>query len=171
MVSLIQSNYMGFGSGIVVPGTGVSLHNRGAGFSLSPGHPNLVGPKKRPLHTIIPGFTTDDAGHPLMAFGFMGGPMQAQGHVQMVLRVHRFHQDPQAAVDAPRWRVLRGRRVIVEPSMPTTTVQELRALGHEVAVSHDHNHFEFGGAQLIVRSGNGYLAGSDRRKDGCALAW
>ena len=100
MVSLIQSNYMGFGSGIVVPGTGISLQNRGHGFNLKPGHPNCVGPRKRPYQTIIPGFLTDRANQPLMSFGVMGGHMQPQGHVQMVTRVVDHGQNPQAASDA-----------------------------------------------------------------------
>ena len=110
MISYIQSNYMGFGSGVVVPGTGISLQNRGAGFVLRPGHANEVGPRKRPFHTIIPGFATTATGQPLMAFGLMGGLMQAQGHVQLALRILAYGQNPQAASDAPRWRVLRGRQ-------------------------------------------------------------
>ncbi len=104
MVSYIQSNYMGFGSGVVVPGTGISMQNRGAGFSLKPGHPNLVGPGKRPFQTIIPGFLTKD-GKPVMSFGVMGGQMQPQGHTQMVTRIVDYHQNPQAASDGPRWIV------------------------------------------------------------------
>ena len=103
MVSYIQSNYSGFGSGVVVPGTGISLQNRGFGFSLAEGHPNQVGPRKRPFHTIIPGFVMA-GGDPLMAFGLMGGPIQAQGHLQIVLRTQLWDQDPQTAADAPRWR-------------------------------------------------------------------
>ena len=117
MISFIQSNYMGFGSGVVVPGTGISLQNRGAGFTLRRGHPNEVGPRKRPFHTIIPGFATTADGRPLMAFGLMGGPMQAQGHVQLALRILALGQNPQAAADAPRWRVVSGRRLAVEPDM------------------------------------------------------
>ena len=107
MVSYIQSNYRGFGSGIVVPGIGVALNNRGACFSLDPGHPNCVGPRKRPFNTIIPGFATV-GGAPLAAFGVMGGSMQPQGHVQIALRLFARGQNPQAAIDAPRWRVEGG---------------------------------------------------------------
>ena len=117
MVSLVQSNYKGFGSGIVVPGTGISLQNRGFGFSLDPAHPNVVAPGKRPFQTIIPGFASDEHG-PAMAFGMMGGPMQAQGHLQLFERIRRHRQTPQAAIDAPRWRALGGRRVAVEAHCP-----------------------------------------------------
>src|SRR5690606_38131676 len=118
IVSLIQSNYKGFGSGVVVPGTGIALHNRGCGFSTRAGHPNQVGPGKRPFHTIIPGFMMRD-GKPFASFGLMGGSIQAQGHVQMACRVADFGQNPQAASDAPRWRVADdNRQVRVEWNMP-----------------------------------------------------
>ncbi|MBS0609653.1 MAG: gamma-glutamyltransferase, partial [Proteobacteria bacterium] len=171
MVSFIQSNYMGFGSGVVVPGTGVSLQNRGHGFSLTPGHANEVGPRKRPSHTIIPAFAMHADGRPQMAFGVMGGPMQSQGHVQMALRVLRYGQNPQAAADAPRWRVTGGRGVAVEPHFDAAVVAQLRALGHEVTVEEGNGVFAFGGAQLVLRQGDCYIAGSDPRKDGCAVAF
>jgi len=172
MVSFIQSNYMGFGSGVVVPGTGISLQNRGHGFTLERGHPNQVAPGKRPFQTIIPGFAMDAAGAPLMAFGVMGGAMQAQGHVQMALRVLRYRQNPQAAADAPRWRVTAGRTLAVEPAMPADLLAGLQALGHELRVEPPDGIFGFGGAQLIVKSGEGaYVAGSDPRKDGQAVAF
>ena len=173
MVSFIQSNYMGFGSGVVVPGTGISMQNRGAGFTLAAGHPNQVGPRKRPFHTIIPGFVMDRAGAPLMAFGVMGGLMQAQGHVQMALRVLRYGQHPQAAADAPRWRVLEGRRVLVEAAMPAETISGLAELGHDIVIEPPSiGIFGFGGAQLIMRGEEGtYVAGSDPRKDGQAVAF
>ncbi|TMG89341.1 MAG: gamma-glutamyltransferase family protein, partial [Betaproteobacteria bacterium] len=116
MVSLIQSNYMGFGSGIVVPGTGISLQNRGTGFSLQADHPNRVGPGKRPFHTIIPGFVTR-AGAPYATFGVMGGPIQPQGHVQTLVRLIDYRQQPQAVLDAPRWKVNRGLSLDVESGM------------------------------------------------------
>jgi gamma-glutamyltranspeptidase/glutathione hydrolase len=171
MVSFIQSNYAGFGSGVVVPGTGVSLQNRGAGFVLDPAHQNVVGPRKRPFQTIIPGFLM--AGDtPRMSFGVMGGPMQAQGHVQMVLRTQLWGQDPQMAVDAPRWRVTEGLGVALESTLPGATIEKLRAMGHDVALEAPDNAFGFGGAQLIHRLGaRGYVAGSDPRKDGAAMGF
>ncbi|MFC4350437.1 gamma-glutamyltransferase family protein [Fodinicurvata halophila] len=171
MVSFIQSNYQGFGSGVVVPETGISLQNRGAGFRLEPGHPNCVGPRKLPFHTIIPGFLTR-GGEPLTSYGVMGGPMQAQGHVQMVLRMLDYGQTPQTASDAPRWRVTKGRRVAMEASFPAETLEGLRALGHEISVEPPEAAFGFGGAQLIHRMDNGiYIAGSDHRKDGQAVGF
>ncbi|RDC72604.1 gamma-glutamyltransferase family protein [Rhodovulum sp. 12E13] len=171
MVSFIQSNYAGFGSGVVVPGTGISLQNRGAGFTLEPGHPNEVGPRKRPFHTIIPGFVMRD-GVPDMSFGVMGGPMQAQGHVQMVLRTQAWGQDVQSAADAPRWRFVEGRTVACEETMPEATRAALSSMGHEIVVEAPDNAFGFGGAQLIRRlPGGGYMAGSDPRKDGCAIGF
>lgn len=169
MVSFIQSNYVGFGSGVVVPGTGISLQNRGAGFTLEEGHPNRVGPSKRPFHTIIPAFLTE-GGRPRTAFGVMGGPMQPQGHVQMVLRTVAWGQNPQAAADAPRWRVVEGRTVALEAGVAPDVVRALAALGHDVTTSAPEASFAFGGAQLIERlPGGGYAAGSDPRKDGLAL--
>lgn len=172
MVSFIQSNYMGFGSGVVVPETGISLQNRGRAFSPDPGHPNAVGPRKRPFHTIIPGFVMDAGGAPLMAFGVMGGPMQAQGHVQMALRVLQYGQGPQSAADAPRWRVMNGRALAAEPSLPASLIAGLGALGHEITIEPLDGVFGFGGAQLILRGNDGiYVAGSDPRKDGQAAAF
>ena len=170
MVSYIQSNYAGFGSGVVIPGTGIHLQNRGFGFTAEKGHPNEVGPNKRPFHTIIPGFVMKD-GAPLMSFGVMGGPMQAQGHTQMVVRTAVYGQNPQAASDAPRWRFVEGRKVAVEYEMPVATVEGLAALGHEIDRDSPDNSFAFGGAQLIHRFGDGYVAGSDHRKDGAAVGF
>lgn len=171
MVSFIQSNYMGFGSGVVVPGTGISLQNRGHGFTLQAGHANRVAPRKRPSHTIIPAFAMHADGTPRLAFGVMGGPMQSQGHTQMALRVLRYGQNPQAAADAPRWRVTGGKGVAVEPHFDPAVVAALRALGHEVTVEDGNGVFAFGGAQLVLREGGHYIAGSDPRKDGQAVAF
>ena len=171
MVSFIQSNYLGFGSGVVVPGTGISLQNRGHGFSLQAGHANEVGPRKRPSHTIIPAFAMHADGRPQMAFGVMGGPMQSQGHLQMALRVLHYGQNPQAAADAPRWRVTGGLSVAVETSFDTDVANALRARGHVVSFDGGNGVFAFGGAQLVVKEGDSYIAGSDPRKDGQAVAF
>jgi gamma-glutamyltranspeptidase/glutathione hydrolase len=167
MVSFIQSNYWGFGSGIVIPGTGIAMQNRGYGFTLQPNHPNQVGPRKRPFHTIIPAFVTRD-GKPLMSFGVMGGPMQAQGHVQMMTRIFDHHQNPQAASDAPRWRVDGGLEVSVEQGFAPEVIDELTARGHQIKFA---DAVEFGGAQLIYKLDEGYLAASDHRKDGQAVGF
>jgi gamma-glutamyltranspeptidase / glutathione hydrolase len=169
MVSYIQSNYAGFGSGVVVPGTGISLQNRGAAFSLEANHPNRVGPGKRPFHTIIPGMLMQ-GGAPLMSFGVMGGPIQAQGHVQMVLRSQLWGQDVQTAIDAPRWRVTEGLGVACEPSFEPDTLESLRVIGHDITLETPDTAFGFGGAQLVHRlPSGGYAAGSDPRKDGQAV--
>ncbi len=171
MVSFIQSNYSGFGSGVVVPGTGISLQNRGAGFVTEAGHPNRVGPRKRPFHTIIPGFLMT-GGAPGMSFGVMGGPIQAQGHLQMTLRTQLWGQDVQTAADAPRWRVTTGLGVAVETAMEPATREALAARGHALDCGAPDAAFGFGGAQLIHRlPGGGYAAGSDPRKDGAAVGF
>ncbi|HET9045714.1 MAG TPA: gamma-glutamyltransferase family protein [Casimicrobiaceae bacterium] len=169
MVSLIQSNYMGFGSGAVVPGTGISLQNRGAGFVLKPGHPNEVGGGKRPYHTIIPGFCTRD-GAPWAAFGVMGGPIQPPGHVQMMVRVNDFAMNPQAALDAPRWKVNAGRSIELEASAAPELRQGLVALGH-VMESVPDSYMDFGAGQFIVKIDDGYVAASDPRRDGQAAGF
>jgi len=168
MVSFIQSNYEGFGSGCVVERYGVSLQNRGSAFTLDPAHPNVVGPGKRPFHTIIPGFVTR-GGAPLMAFGVMGGPIQAQGHAQLVTRILRFGQSVQTAVDAPRFRALGGRRIAIERHFPAATLEALSAMGHELIQEAPGVAFGFGGAQAIMRTDGIYAAGSDPRKDGHAV--
>ena len=166
MVSYIQSNYAGFGSGVCIPGTGISLQNRGAGFSLDPSSQNVVGPSKRPFHTIIPAFLMKNEA-PLMSFGVMGGPMQAQGHLQMTLRTQLWQQDPQMAIDAPRWRATQGLGVACEETIDVNIIEELKNLGHDLQMEAPDNAFGFGGAQLIVRLDNGvYIGGSESRKDG-----
>ena len=172
MVSFIQSNYMGFGSGIVVPGYGVSLQNRGHGFTLDPTRENLVGPGKRPFHTIIPAFLMKD-GQPQMSYGVMGGDMQPQGHLQTLVRMLDYRQQPQAACDAPRWRYAGG-IVNNEAGMPESTVQGLRALGHQVQPFAD-SYQDYGAGQFIWRLGDpaveGYAAASDPRRDGQAAGF
>jgi gamma-glutamyltranspeptidase/glutathione hydrolase len=169
MLSFIQSNYMGFGSGVVVPGTGISLQNRGYGFNLQRGHPNEVGPRKRPFQTIIPGFLTRN-GEPVMSFGVMGGAMQAQGHTQMVVRLVDYNQNPQACSDGPRWHVNADFSVSFEDRVPASVQEELTRRGHRIVPS-DRPMFGFGGAQLIHRLDDGYCAASDHRKDGCAIGF
>ncbi len=172
MVSYIQSNYMGFGSGVVVPGTGISLQNRGACFTLQPGHPNQVGAGKRPFHTIIPAFLTRD-GKPLMSFGVMGGDMQPQGHLQVTVRMLDYGQNPQAAADAPRWKVSKNGEVLLEPNIPSAVVEGLRNRGHRVRVSMrgEVEIGSYGSAQLIYRVEGGYVAGSEGRRDGQAVGF
>jgi gamma-glutamyltranspeptidase/glutathione hydrolase len=170
MVSFIQSNYHGFGSGVVVPGTGVSLHNRGRNFSLAPGHRNQVAPGKRPMHTIIPAFITRN-GEAFASFGVMGGNMQAQGHVQMMQQLVDLGRNPQAAVDAPRFRVEAGPRVMLEAHTPEEVVKALHARGHNVDVR-PHDSLDFGAAQVILRQRHGgYIAASDPRRDGQAVGY
>jgi len=169
MVSFIQSNYMGFGSGVVVPGYGLSLQNRGHGFTLDPSSDNLVGPGKRPFHTIIPAFLTKD-GQPVMSYGVMGGDMQPQGHLQTLVRMLDYRQQPQAACDAPRWRWNSG-LLNAEQGFDAATVQGLRALGHRVEPFAD-SYQDYGAGQFIWRLGDpateGYVAASDSRRDGLA---
>jgi gamma-glutamyltranspeptidase/glutathione hydrolase len=168
MVSLIQSNYMGFGSGVVVPGYGISLQNRGHGFSLDAGSPNAVAPGKRPFHTIIPAFLMKD-GAPQMSYGVMGGNMQPQGHVQTLMRMLLAQQQPQAACDAPRWKVMQGLDIEVESAMPMSVVDELTRRGHRITRAND-SYMDFGSGQFIWRLGDpgvdGYVAASDSRRDG-----
>ena len=173
MVSFIQSNYMGFGSGVVLPEWGLSLQNRGHAFSLDPASPNCVAPRKRPFHTIIPGFLTKD-GLPQMSFGVMGANMQPQGHLQTLVRMLVYGQQPQAACDAPRWRFNQGLELNVEATMPSATTFELRELGHQIEVIHD-SYQDFGAGQFIWRLGDpaveGYVAASDPRRDGQAAGY
>jgi gamma-glutamyltranspeptidase / glutathione hydrolase len=173
MVSFIQSNYMGFGSGVVVPEWGLSLQNRGHAFSLDAASPNCVAPRKRPFHTIIPGFLTK-AGLPQMSFGVMGGNMQPQGHLQTLVRMLVYRQQPQAACDAPRWRFNQNLSINVEAAMPQATTLKLRELGHRIEVLKD-SYQDFGAGQFIWRLGDpaveGYVAASDSRRDGQAAGY
>ena len=164
MVSLIQSNYMGFGSAVVVPGTGISLQNRANGFSLAAGHPNEVAGSKRPFHTIIPGFVTRN-GAPLAAFGVMGGPMQPPGHVQTITRLVDQRMNAQAVLDAPRWKLIDALAVELESTASTALRDGLIALGHAITVP-PPNSLGFGSGQFIVKVDGGYMAGSDPRRDG-----
>ena len=169
MVSFINSLFDLFGSGVVVPGTGFALQDRGAGFTLEPGLPNTVAPGKRPFHTLIPGFVTklDASGveQPWLSFGVMGGSMQPQGHLQFLLNLLVFGMDLQDAIDAPRFRHFDGLRVALEPAIGDDVRRRLAALGHVIVPD---STVAFGGAQAILRLPRGYAAGSDPRKDGMA---
>jgi gamma-glutamyltranspeptidase/glutathione hydrolase len=166
MVSYIQSNYAGFGSGVVVDG--ISLQNRGSGFVLDPGHPNCVGPGKRPYQTIIPGFVTK-SGRPVMSFGVMGGTMQPQGHTQVMVRIADYEQSPQAACDGPRFRVVQGMEVSVEDGFPAASLAELKRRGHRIVTVDDYN--QFGCGQMIWKLDGGYFTASDPRRDGQAVGF
>lgn len=177
MVSFINSLFDEFGSGIVVPGTGFALHDRGLGFTLEPNLPNTVAPGKRPFHTLIPGFVTkpgpnsaaDGTGdEPYMSFGLMGGAMQAQGHAQFLINHFVFGMDVQAAMDAARFRHMSGASVIVESPITDDVVAQLKAMGHTVTFSQPS---QFGGSQAIIKLAHGYVAGSDPRKDGHAAGY
>jgi len=167
MISFIQSNFSGFGSGIVVPETGISLQNRGSGFVLDEGHPNQVAGGKRPYHTIIPAFVTRD-GQPLISYGVMGGHMQPQGHAQVMVRLFDYQQNPQAVLDAPRWRFDTGLDVGVEAAVGEEVLAELERRGHQLTVQPGA---QFGGGQLIYRLDDGYVAASEPRKDGQAVGF
>jgi len=176
MVSFIQSNYMGFGSGVVEPTYGVSLQNRGFGFSTDlngANAANLVAPGKRPFQTIIPAFLTQN-GQPVMSYGVMGGNMQPQGHMQTLVRMLDYGQNPQTACDAPRWRYNAGLSINAESNMDRGTVQGLNDLGHELEVIND-SYQDFGAGQFIWRMGDtkveGYVAASDPRRDGQAVGF
>ncbi|UVA80600.1 gamma-glutamyltransferase family protein [Pandoraea commovens] len=178
MVSFIQSNYMGFGSGVVVPDYGIALQNRGCGFSMDPKSANVVEGGKRPFHTIIPAFLTQKVNgqhEAVMSFGVMGGDMQPQGHLQSVVRMLDYGQQPQAACDAPRWKVNRDFTVDIESTMDRETVAGLVALGHKLK-SIDDPYMDFGSGQYIWRLDRndperGYVAASDSRRDGLAAGY
>lgn len=169
MVSFINSVFSSFGSGVVAPGTGFHLQNRGRGFTMEPDRPNTVGPRKEPFHTIIPGFVTREDGEggeePWLSFGVMGGAVQPQGHVQVLLNMVLFDMDLQEAIDAPRFRHFSGLRVGLEPPIGDAVRDALGARGHDVRTL---GRFQAGGGQGVLRLGRGWAAGSDPRKDGHA---
>jgi gamma-glutamyltranspeptidase/glutathione hydrolase len=177
MISFISSLAGGFGSGVVVPGTGFALQNRGVGFSLEEGRPNTAGPGRRPFHTIIPGFVTrtgaDGEQEPWMAYGIVGGFQQPQAHVQVFLNMVLFGMDPQQALDAARFNHLGGLKVGLEQPVDSEVIESLVSMGHE---HQDTSQILgglpilFGGGQAVVRGEAGYVAGSDPRRDGHAAA-
>jgi gamma-glutamyltranspeptidase/glutathione hydrolase len=169
MVSYIQSNYKGFGSGLVVPGTGIALHNRGCNFSLDLSHDNVLEPGKRPYHTIIPGFLSKGE-NAVGPFGVMGAFMQPQGHVQVVMNTIDFGLNPQAALDAPRWQWVDGKTVAVESHFPVHIAETLSRMGHDVKVYLDPS--SFGRGQIIWKDANGVLTGgTEPRTDGMVAVW
>lgn len=170
MVSWIQSLYMGFGCGLTAGTTGVQLQNRGANFVLEPGHPNEVGPGKRPYHTIIPGFITRN-GQAWSSFGVMGGFMQPQGHLQVGTNLVDFGMDPQSALDAPRFNWLREKEVALEPAVADAVRASLAERGH--ALVPKGKAMSYGGGQVIVRDPDSgvLIGGSEPRNDGMAVGW
>ncbi len=178
MISFIQSNYMGFGSGVVVADSGISLQNRGLGFSTDPRSPNVVAGGKRPFHTIIPGFLTrriDGHSKAVMSFGVMGGDMQPQGHLQTLVRMLDYGQQPQAACDAPRWKINRDFTIDVEPGFGAATVADLQAYGHRIKSIED-SYMDFGSGQFVWRLDpddleRGYVAASYSLRDGLVAGY
>lgn len=170
MVSYIQSNYMGFGSGIVIPNTGIALQNRGHNFSFDLAHANALGPNKKTLHTIIPGFLTKGS-EAVGPFGVMGGFMQPQGHMQVIMNSIDYKLNPQAALDAPRWQWMEKKKVVVEPNFDLSIVEGLMRLGHEISI--EPNVGSFGRGQIIWRNPkNGvYVAGTESRTDGSIASY
>lgn len=164
MVSFIQSNYMDFGSGIVIEDYGISLQNRGFDFSLNENDVNALAPGKRSYHTIIPGFITKDK-KAVGPFGVMGGYMQPQGHIQVAMNYIDFKLNPQMCLDAPRWQWMEGKRFIVEPDFDENLANQLRAKGHIIDVA--ENRFSFGRGQMIIRLENGvYVGATESRTEG-----
>jgi gamma-glutamyltranspeptidase/glutathione hydrolase len=168
-ISLIQSNFMGFGSGVVVPGTGISFQNRGSGFVLEKGHPNQIGPGKRSLHTILPGMVAHQ-GLPMMALGVTGGNMQPQGQVQLLNRMLGAGQNPQTAIDAPRFRITQGLSLNLEGQVSAQVAAELSELGHRIEPL-PPGYMDFGCAQVVSRLGDHWIGGADARKDGTVVGY
>jgi gamma-glutamyltranspeptidase/glutathione hydrolase len=168
VVSMISSLYKAFGSGVTVPGTGLALQNRGAGFTLEAAHPNRLAPGKRPFHTIIPAMILRE-GRPSLCFGVVGGMMQAQAHLQVASNLIDFQMNPQAALDAPRFRILEDGHIALEDGISETARAELAARGHQL--KSEQTEEGYGGGQAILISDEALCGGSDPRKDGCAIGY
>ena len=169
MVSFIQSNYITFGAGIAIPGTGISLQDRGANFSLNEESDNCLAGGKKSYHTIIPGFLLRD-GEAVGPFGVMGAFMQPQGHVQVVVNTVDYHMNPQEALDAPRMQWIGGRHIQLEPGVPAHIGRELAEMGHEVELV--NTTISMGRGEIIWRTENGLLVGgTEPRCDGAVAAW
>ena len=169
MVSFIQSNYTTFGSGVAIPGTGISLQNRGANFSLDPNSDNCLAGGKKSYHTIIPGFLMKD-GKPVGPFGVMGAFMQPQGHVLVAVNTIDYHMNPQECLDAPRMQWIGGKRIQLEKECPPEIAQTLADIGHEVEIA--ETNIDMGRGQIIWRTENGLLiGGTEPRCDGTVAAW
>jgi gamma-glutamyltranspeptidase/glutathione hydrolase len=168
VVSMISSLFKAFGSGVTVPGTGVTLQNRGSGFTLEPNHPNSLAAGKRPYHTIMPAMILKD-GQPWAALGVVGGMMQAQGHLQVLCNLIEFEMDPQTALDAPRFRLLEDSTLALEEGIPESVRRDLAASGYDIKSTVTEE--EFGGGQLIQLSEGTLFGASDPRKDGCAIGY
>jgi gamma-glutamyltranspeptidase / glutathione hydrolase len=168
MVSFIQSNYMGFGSGLVVPDTGIALQNRGHNFSMDEKSVNFIGPNKKPYHTIIPGFIMKNK-MPIGPFGVMGGFMQPQGHLQVISSMLDFNLDPQEALDRPRFQWIKDNTIYVEPNLDKTIIEGLKQKGHDVIIQPDLGHF--GRGQIILKKDEKYLTGTEIRCDGTICSY
>jgi gamma-glutamyltranspeptidase/glutathione hydrolase len=172
MISFINSIFWNFGSGVVVPGTGFALQNRGAGFTLEPDRANTLAPRKRPFHTIIPAIVTvpsaDGGEEPWLSFGVMGRYFQPQGHVQLLCNLLVFGMDLQEAIDAPRFSHVAGRDVALESALGNEVRSQLAAMGHVIM---EDESIQFGGSQAVMRTEHGWAAGSDPRKDGVAVGY
>ena len=169
MVSFLQSNFVGFGSGVVVPGTGISFHNRLGGFTLDPGHPNRLAARRRPLHTLMPSLITS-GGQPQAAIGVSGGNMQPQVQVALALRLLAAGGEPQTAIDTPRHRHVAGMEINLEAGIQPHVVAGLAERGHRIAAPVP-GYMDFGSAQMLWRLDDAWLAATDSRKDGAAVAW
>ena len=169
MISYIQSIYCGFGSGTVLPGTGIVFHNRGNNFTMDETMENCVAPGKKPYHTIIPGFLSKD-GKAVGPFGVMGGFMQPQGHVQVLTNMIDFHMNPQEALDAPRWMWTGEKKISLERLYNSEMADKLTRTGHDITIP--VNSLEFGRGQIILRDDEGTLCGAtEPRTDGTVAVW